>query len=41
VTTLGFSSNYTLSIYREFSHWSPLDLVKGVGTPNCIYTLRK
>ena len=35
----GFDMEYNLTVYKEFRHWSPLSLIKGVRNPNRIYTL--
>lgn len=37
----GFDKEYKLIVYKEFKHWSPLDLIKGESNPNRIYTLTR
>ena len=37
----GFDIDYNLTVYKEFRHWSPLDLIKGERNPNRIYTLKR
>ncbi len=37
----GFHTDYNLIVYKEFSHWSPLDLIKSERIPNRIYTLTR
>ncbi|MFX0205064.1 MAG: hypothetical protein ACFFDT_03695 [Candidatus Hodarchaeota archaeon] len=37
----GFDTEYNLTVYKEFKHWSPLDLIKGERNPNRIYTLTR
>ena len=37
----GFDKEYNLIVYKEFKHWSPLDLIKGERNPNRIFTLTR
>ena len=37
----GLDTEYNLIVYKEFRHWSPLDLIKSERNPNRIYTLTR
>ena len=37
----GLDTEYNLKVYKEFRHWSPLDLIKSERNPNRIYTLTR
>lgn len=37
----GLDTEYNLTVYKEFRHWSPLDLIKSERNPNRIYTLTR